>query len=342
MKRVSIFALITSLLVSTFAIANEVNVFNARHYKADAELYSKFTNKTGIKVNLINGKSGALEKRMIEEGADSSADLYITADAGRCGAFKAKGMTQGGLTSAAIKAAVPSNFRTSHWTGIAKRARIVYYSPERVSGADLSGLTYESLADSKWKGRLVIRKSSNIYNKSLVASLIANNGKKATAEWAKGVVANMARESTGNDRAQIMAVAAGEADIAVANTYYLALMLSGNKGAEQQEAAKKVKAFFPNQDGRGTHMNISCAALVKGAPNKANAIALVDYLLSAEAQEHFTNNTFEFPMIAGVSPSPLVVNNLGLDFKQDLKTKVSTYGKNQAAALEVMTAAGWK
>ena len=119
-------------------------------------------------------------------------------------------------------------------------------------------------------------------------------------------------------------------------------MLSGKKGAEQQEAAKKVKAFFPNQDGRGTHMNISCAALLKGAPNKANAIALVDYLLSPEAQEHFTNNTFEFPMIAGVSPSPLVVNKLGLDFNQDLKTKVSTYGKNQAAALEVMTAAGWK
>ena len=342
MKRVSIFALIISLFVSTFAIANEVNVFNARHYKADAELYSKSTNKTGIKVNLINGKSGALEKRMIEEGADSSADLYITADAGRCGAFKAKGMTQGGLTSAAIKAAVPSNFRTSHWTGIAKRARIVYYSPERVSGADLSGLTYESLADPKWKGRLVIRKSSNIYNKSLVASLIANNGKKATAEWAKGVVANMARDSKGNDRAQIMAVAAGEADIAVANTYYLALMLSGKKGAEQQEAAKKVKAFFPNQNDRGTHMNISCAALVKGAPNKANAIKLVEFLLTPESQEHFTNNTFEFPMIDGVSPNPLVVNNLGLDFKQDLKTKVSTYGKNQAAALEVMTAAGWK
>ena len=342
MRKISILTLITSLFVSTYVMANEVNVFNARHYKADAELYSKFTNKTGIKVNLINGKAGALEKRMIEEGADSSADLYITADAGRCGAFKAKGMTQGGLTSAAIKAAVPKNFRTSHWVGVAKRARIVYYAPERVSGAELSGLTYESLADPKWKGRLVIRKSSNIYNKSLVASLIANNGKKATAEWAKGVVANMARPSEGNDRAQIMAVAAGEADIAVANTYYLALMLSGNKGAEQQEAAKKVKAFFPNQDGRGTHMNISCAALVKGAPNKANAVALVDYLLSPSAQEHFTNNTFEFPMIAGVSPSPLVVNNLGLDFKQDLKTKVSTYGKNQAAALEVMTAAGWK
>ena len=342
MKRGWIIALITSLFVSTFAIANEVNVFNARHYKADAELYSKFTNKTGIKVNLINGKAGALEKRMIEEGTDSSADLYITADAGRCGAFKAKGMTQGGLTSAAIKAAVPSNFRTSHWVGVAKRARIIYYAPERVSGAELSGLTYESLADPKWKGRLVIRKSSNIYNKSLVASLVKNNGKAATAKWAEGVVANMARTPKGNDRAQIMAVAAGEADIAVANTYYLALMLSGNKGAEQQAAAKKVKAFFPNQNDRGTHMNISCATMVKGAPNKSNAIALVEYLLTPEAQEHFTNNTFEFPMIDGVSPNPLVVNNLGLDFKQDLKTKVSSYGAKQADALEVMTAAGWK
>ena len=342
MRKLSILALITSLFVSTFAIANEVNVFNARHYKADAEMYGKFTAATGIKVNLINGKSGALEKRIAEEGVDSSADLYITADAGRCGAMDAKGLLQRGLSSETIRASVPKNFRTNKWVGVAKRARIIYYSPERVSGAELSGLTYEGLADPKWKGRLVIRKSSNIYNKSLVASLIENNGKKATAEWAKGVVANMAREPKGNDRAQIMAVAAGEADIAVANTYYLALMLSGNKGAEQQEAAKKVKAFFPNQNDRGTHMNISCAALVKGAPNKANAIALVDFLLSAESQEHFTNNTFEFPMIGGVSPSPLVVNNLGLDFKQDLATKVSSYGKNQAAALEVMTAAGWK
>ena len=340
MKKISIIAILFSF-VSGLVLAAEVNIFNARHYKADAELYGKFTEKTGIKVNLINGKSGALEKRIIEEGADSSADLYITADAGRCGAMDSKGTLQGGLSSAAIKAAVPKNFRTNKWVGIAKRARIIYYSPERVSGAELSGMTYEGLADPKWKGRLVIRKSSNIYNKSLVASLIANNGKKATAAWAEGVVANMARKPEGNDRAQIMAVAAGEADIAVANTYYLALMLSGKKGPEQQEAAGKVKAFFPNQDGRGTHMNISCAALVKGAPNKANAIALVEYLLTPEAQEHFTNNTFEFPMIAGVSPSPLVVNNLGLDFKQDLKTKVSTYGKNQAAAVEIMTAAGW-
>ena len=334
---------ISYLFLVAFAgslFANEVNIFSARHYDSDVQLYEKFTAKTGIKVNVVSGKSGALEKRIIEEGADSQADLYITADAGRLGAFEAN--LQGGLTSAAIKSAVPSNFRTSKWTGIAKRARIVYFAPERVSGAELAGLTYESLADPKWKGRLVIRKSSNIYNKSLVASLIENNGKKATAEWAKGVVANMARDSKGNDRAQIMAVAAGEADIAVANTYYLALMLSGKKGAEQQAAAKKVKAFFPNQNGRGTHMNVSCAALVKGAPNKDNAIKLVEFLLTPESQEHFTNNTFEFPMIEGVSPSPLVVNNLGLDFQQDMNTKLASYGKNQAAALEVMTAAGWK
>ena len=343
MRKISILTLIVSIFVSTFVLANEVNVFNARHYKADAELYSKFTSITGIKVNLINGKSGALEKRIIEEGEDSSADLYFTADAGRCGAMDAKGHLQRWLNICSYKSCCSKkSFRTSKWVGIAKRARIIYYSPERVTGAELSGMSYEGLADPKWKGRLVIRKSGNIYNKSLVASLIENNGKKATAEWAKGVVANMARESKGNDRAQIMAVAAGEADIAVANTYYLALMLSGKKGVEQQEAAKKVKPFFPNQNGRGTHMNVSCAALVKGAPNKDNAVKLVEFLLTPQSQEHFTNNTFEFPMIDGVSPSPLVVNNLGLDFQQDMKTKLASYGKNQAAALEVMTAAGWK
>ena len=340
MKRIGIISILFTF-ISSFALANEVNVFSARHYDSDIQLYEKFTAKSGIKVNVVSGKSKALEKRIIEEGADSKADLYITADAGRCGAFKAKGMLQGGLTSAAIKAAVPANFRTPQWVGISKRARIVYFAPERVTGAELSGLTYESLADPKWKGRLVIRKSNNIYNQSLVASLVKNNGKKAAGAWAEGVVSNMARTPKGNDRAQIMAVAAGEADIAVANTYYLALMLSGKKGAEQQEAAKKVKPFFPNQDNRGTHMNISCAGLVKNAPNKANAVALVEFLLSTEAQEHIVNNTFEYPMIAGVSPHPLVVE-MGLDFKQDLKTKVVNYGKKQADALEVMLAAGWK
>ena len=339
MKKITILVFFLALFAN-ITIAAEVNIFSARHYDSDIQLYEKFTAKTGIKVNIVSGKDKALQKRITEEGADSKADLYITADAGRLGAFADKGMFQNSM-SPAIKAAVPANFRTSKWTGIAKRARIIYFSPERVSGAELLGLSYEGLADPKWKGRVVIRKSNNVYNQSLVASLIKNNGKKATAEWAKGVVSNMSRDSKGNDRAQILAVAAGEADIAVANTYYLALMLSGKKGAEQQAAAKKVKPFFPNQENRGTHMNISGGGVLKYAPNKANAIKLLEFLLTKEAQEHIVNNTFEYPMIAGVSPHPLVIE-MGLDFKQDLKTKVANYGKRQADALEVMLAAKWK
>ena len=324
------------------ANANEVNVFSARHYDSDIQLYEKFTAKTGIKVNILSGKDKALQKRITEEGEDCIADLYITADAGRLGAFQAKGMFQKAINSSkAIKAAVPANFRTNYWTGIAKRARIIYYSPERVSANELNGMTYEGLADPKWKGKVVIRKSNNVYNQSLVASLIQNNGKNPTAEWAKGLVANLARSSKGNDRAQILAVAAGEADLAVANTYYLALMLSGKKGVEQQEAAKKVKPFFPNQQDRGTHMNISGAGVLTHAPNRDNAIQLVEFLLTKEAQEHIVNNTFEYPMIENVKPHNLVAQ-MGLGFKQDLKTKVSSYGSKQADALEVMLEAGWK
>ena len=339
MKKITIAAIIFAIWTSV-SIANEVNIFSARHYDSDIQLYEKFTNKTGIKVNIVSGKDKALQKRITEEGVDSKADLYITADAGRLGAFDAKGMFQNSM-SPAIKAVVPKNFRSKNWTGIAKRARIIYYSPERVNENDLNGMRYEDLAHPKWKNRIVIRKSNNVYNQSFVASLVVNNGKKATAEWAKGLVANMARESKGNDRAQILAVAAGEADIAVANTYYLALMLSGKKGLEQQEAAKKVLTFFPNQGDRGTHMNISGGGVLKNAPNKANAIKLLEFLLTKEAQEHIVNNTFEYPMIDGVEPHELV-KQMGLGFKQDFKTKVSSYGTKQADALEVMLAAGWK
>jgi len=339
LKKITLIIAILALLKS-FAFAEEVNVFSARHYDSDIQLYEKFTLKTGIKVNVISGKDKALQKRITEEGKDSKADLYITADAGRLGAFAAKGMFQNSM-SPKIKSVVPSNFRTSNWTGIAKRARIIYYSPERVNANELNGLTYESLADPKWKGRIVIRKSNNIYNQSLVASLIKNNGKKATADWAKNLVLNMARDSKGNDRAQILAVAAGEADIAIANTYYLALMLSGKKGPEQQAAAKKVLPFFPNQGDRGTHMNISGGGVLKNAPNKLNAIKLLEFLLTKEAQEHIVNNTFEYPMIEGVEPHPLV-KQMGLGFKQDLNTKMSNYEKNQADALEIMLSAKWK
>jgi iron(III) transport system substrate-binding protein len=201
-------------------------------------------------------------------------------------------------------------------------------------------MSYEDLAKSKFKGKVVIRQSNNVYNQSLVAALIQNNGSKKTSTWAKGIVANFARPAKGNDRAQILAVAAGEADYAVANTYYIALMLSGKKGPEQQAAAKKVKPFFPNQMGRGTHMNISGAGILKNAPNKKNAVKLLEFLVTPEAQEHIVNNTFEYPIIDGVKPSKLI-SQFGLQFKQDLKTKVSSYYKNQAEALKLMTEAGW-
>ena len=339
MKKISLLVL-TIVFFTNLGFAAEVNVFSARHYDSDIQLYKKFTAKTGIKVNVISGKDKALQKRITEEGADSKADIYITADAGRLGAFDAKGMFQNSMTPA-IKASVPKNFRSKNWTGIAKRARIMYYSPERVNANELNGMTYEGLADPKWKGRVVIRRSNNIYNQSLVASLVKNNGKKNTCEWAKGVVANMARDSKGNDRAQILAVAAGEADLAVANTYYLALMLSGKKGAEQQEAAKKVLPFFPNQGDRGTHMNISGGGVLKNAPNPDNAKKLLEFLLTKESQEHIVNNTFEYPIIGGVEPHDLV-KQMGLGFKEDLKTKVASYGEKQADALEIMLAANWK
>ena len=333
--------LIVSIFFTLLGIsnANEVNIFSARHYDSDVQLYEKFTKKTGIKVNVVSGKDKALQKRIIEEGKDCQADLYITADAGRLGAFQSKGMFQR-ASSSALKKAIPANFRSPYWYGIAKRARVIYYAPSRLSESDLQGMSYEDLADPYWKGKVVIRKSNNVYNQSLVASLIANNGKGKTAEWAKGIVNNMARKPKGNDRAQILAVAAGEAELAVANTYYIALMLSGKKGPEQQAAAKKVRPFFPNQDGRGTHMNISGGGVLKHAPNKANAVKLLEFLLTKEAQQHIVNNTFEYPMIDGVKPNNLIAQ-FGLNFKQDLKTKVSKYGKNQADALKIMTEAGW-
>ena len=341
MKKLGILVgLITLLTSSLFAMdhSKEVNIFSARHYDSDVQLYEKFTAKTGIKVNVVSGKDKALMKRITEEGKDSKADLYITADAGRLGAAQAKGLFQKGASSSGVKKAVSSNFRTAYWTGIAKRARVIYYDPSRTTPRQ--DMSYEDLASSVYKGKVVIRQSNNVYNQSLVASLIKNNGSKKTAKWAKGIVSNFARPAKGNDRAQILAVAAGEADYAVANTYYIALMLSGKKGPEQQAAAKKVKPFFPNQTGRGTHMNVSGAGILKNAPNKKNAIKLLEFLVTPEAQEHIVNNTFEYSIIDGVAPSQLIAQ-FGLDFKQDLKTKVSAYYKNQAEALKIMTEAGW-
>ena len=324
---------------NNLANANEVNVFSSRHYDSDIQLYEKFTSLTGIKVNVVSGKDKALQKRMIEEGKDSKADIYITADAGRLGAFDQKEMFQK-LNSSEIEKQVPKNLRSENWTGIAKRARILYYSRDRVDSSEIQNLTYEKLADTKWKNRIAIRKSDNIYNQSLIASLIHNNGKKNVEVWMKSFVNNFARSPKGNDRAQILAVAAGEADLAVANTYYYALMLSGQKGEEQQNAAKKVIPFFPNQSERGTHINISGGGILKNSPNPENARKLIEFLLTKEAQTHIVQNTFEYSILDNVEPHELI-KKMG-EFKQDLNTPVKNYIKYQSDAFEIMLKAGWK
>ena len=327
---------LSSMLGNVFA--NEVNVFTSRHYESDIELYKKFTERTGIKVNVISGEDGALQKRIKEEDKDSKADLYITADAGKLGTFEAEGLFQTGANSNLIKSVVPEQLRTEYWVGIAKRARVIFYDPSRTRPDP--NLSYEDLSYPEFKGKIVIRQSNSVYNQSLVASLIENDGLEETKIWVKEFVKNFARPAKGNDRSQILAVAAGEADYAIANTYYIALMLSGEKGSEQEVAARKVKILFPNQKGRGTHMNISGAGILKYAPNKDNAVKLLEFLVTPEAQQHIVNNTFEYPIIDGVEPSPLI-SQFGLDFKQDLETNVSTFAKRQAEALRIMTEAGW-
>ena len=331
---------ITFFLLTSLSLSNEVNIFSSRHYDSDIQLYKKFTEKTGIVVNVISGKDAALQKRIIEEGSDSKADLYMTSDAGRLGSFNQKGMFQNSM-SPIIKQKVSENFRNQNWTAISKRARIFYYSKERVTKEELENLNYEGLSNSKWKNRIVVRQSNSIYNQSWVASLISNNGSREIEKWAKAIVSNFARSPKGNDRAQILAVAAGEADLAIANTYYYALMLSGQKGKDQQEAAKKVTPFFPNQNDRGTHMNISGAGVLKNSPNPENAIKLLEFLLTKEAQTHIVNNTFEYPIINEVEPNQ-IIKDMSNDFKQDLETNVNEYAKYQSEALKIMLRSGWK
>jgi iron(III) transport system substrate-binding protein len=333
-------AVITFVTVGS-SFANEVNLYTSRHYDSDDALYQKFTNDTGIKVNVISGKGKALIERLASEGVNSPADVFITVDAGNLWKVQKDGMFQS-ITSDTINSIVPENLRgpNNEWVGIAKRSRVIYYNPVNVSAEDMEGLTYEDLSDPKWKGRVAIRSSGNMYNQSLVASLIANNGIDATEKWAHRFVGNFARKPEGNDRAQIMAVANGEADVAVANSYYIGLMLSGKKGEEQQAAARKVELHFPGQDGRGAHINVSGAGLMKNAPNADNAVKFIEFLLSEEAQSHIVNNTYEFPMLEGVAPSDLIAQ-FGSGFKED-QTSVASYGEFNPEAVKLMDRVGWQ
>ena len=333
-----------TLLFSFFinlVIADEVNVYTSRHYDSDDALYEEFTEETGIKVNIISGKGSALLQRLKAEGKNSPADIFFTVDAGNLWKVQKEGLFQS-IQSKKVLTEVPENLRgpNDEWTAIAKRARVIFYNPENVSDELVENFNYEDLADQKWNKRIVIRSSNNMYNQSLVASLIENIGEEATEKWAKKLVGNFARKPQGNDRSQIIAVANGEADLAVANSYYIGIMLSGSAGQEQLEAAKKVKMIFPNQENRGAHINISGAGILKKAPNKDNANSFIEFLISKRVQKYMIDKSYEYSVLNDVAPSSEIAG-FGTNFKED-QTSVRSFGELNPDAVKLMDRSGWK
>jgi iron(III) transport system substrate-binding protein len=325
------------LVAAGGAQAQEVNIYNARHYGTDQQLWDAFTKETGIAVNVVEANHDELIQRLEAEGANSPADIFITVDAGRLALVAEKDLFAP-VKSAVLETDVPAHLRHPDglWYGLAMRARVLVYAKDRVNPADLS--TYEALADPKYAGKVVVRSSTNVYNLSLMGSIIAADGAEKAEAWAKGIVANMARPPEGGDTDQLKAVAAGVGDIAISNTYYLARLLASEK-PEEKAIGEKLAVFFPNQGDRGTHVNISGAGVLKNAPNKDNAVKLLEFLVSPEAQRYFADISFEYPVNPAVKPHP-VLANFG-EFKQD-SLNAATFAANSLEASKLMDLAGWK
>jgi iron(III) transport system substrate-binding protein len=323
--------------VALLAADQTVNLYSARKENLIQPLLDRFSEQTGIQVNLVTGKADALLKRLQSEGRNSPADLLITTDAGRLYRAVAAGVTRP-VESAILSSVVPAAFRdpNGHWFGLSLRARPILYVKDKVDPKQLS--SYEALADARWKGEICIRSSDNIYNQSLVASLLAADGEVQTEAWAKGLVKNFARPPKGGDRDQIKAAAAGMCDIAVANTYYLAGMLN-SKDAGEQAAAQKMGVFWPNQADRGAHVNVSGAAVTAAAKHPENAIKLLEFLVSKESQAWYAQANGEYPVRADVTSSALL-QSWGL-FKKDT-LNLSRLGELNPDALRLMDRAGWK
>lgn len=324
-------------MLSPLVMAEQVNLYSARKEALIKPLLDKFTQQTGISVNLVTGNADNLITRLKSEGKYSPADLLLTTDVGRLYRAKQQGLTQIIAESEAIKK-LPNNFRDEqlHWLGLSLRARTLMVSVERNAAQSITKL--EDLADPEWKGRVCIRSSGNIYNQSMVASLIAQLGESATEQWVNGLVKNFARPPQGGDRDQIKAVASGLCDVAIANTYYLAGMLSSNDETEQQQA-KKVRVIWPNQADRGTHINISGMALTKNAPNKAAAVKLIDFLLSEESQLWYAKTNHEYPVLAGIPWSEILQSFGTFNTEQ---VPLGKLGELNATAVQLMDRAGWK
>ena len=334
--------IITIILVSCSTqneVSNEVNLYSQRHYSVDELQYKNFTEKTGIKVNVVKANADELIERLKNEGENSPADLFVTVDAGKL--YNAR---ESGVLQKIPNEAINKNIREdildadSYWAPITYRSRIIVYSNERVSESDLS--TYEDLANSKWKNRILVRSSSNAYNQALMSSLVANLGSENTEKWSSAVVSNFARDPKGSDRDQVKAIASGQGDLAIVNSYYIGLLLASEK-EEEINAGNSVSVFFPNQGegDRGSHINISALGLTKNSPNRRNAIKLIEYLTSEEAQKVYVNNSYEYPANSLVQPSE-IVRGWG-EFKID-KLNLNALGEYRPEAIKIFDKTGWK
>ena len=334
-----IFFLVASACSTNNETSNEVNLYSQRHYAVDELQYKNFTEKTGIKVNVVKANADELIERLKNEGESSTADLFVTVDAGKLFNAREAGILQK-IPSENINQNVMSELRDPEgfWAPITYRSRVIVYSNERVEKSDLS--TYEDLANPKWKNRLLVRSSSNAYNQALMSSLVANLGSENTENWSSAVVSNFARDPKGSDRDQVKAIAAGQGDIAIVNSYYIGLLLASEK-EEELNAGNSVSVFFPNQGegDRGSHINISALGLIKSSPNKENAIKLIEYLTSEEAQDVYVNNSYEYPANSMVEPSQIVKSWGG--FKID-KLNLNALGEFRPEALRIFDKTGWK
>ncbi len=333
------FILCTVLLSCNVEKNDEINIYSQRHYQVDKKQYENFEKKTGIKINVIKAGADELLERLYNEGENSPADLFVTVDAGKLQKGVEKGLFQK-IKNKIIESNIIADLKdvNSYWVPVTYRARFIVYSNERVLSHELS--TYEDLANPKWKGKILVRSSSNAYNQALMASMYANIGEEATKKWSKGIVNNLARDPKGNDRDQVKAIASGQGDLAIVNSYYIGMLLSSEKESEVL-AGKSISVFFPNQakEDRGTHVNISGFALTKNAPNRENAIKLLEYLTDVEAQNTYVNNSFEYPVNPKVKPSK-IVSSWG-EFKFD-KLDLNLLGSLRADAIKIFDYTGWK
>ena len=315
------------------AESNEVNVYSYRKPQLIDPMFEVFTEQTGIKVNSVFAKKGMLE-RLKSEGRNSPADLVFTVDIGRLSDIKYAGLTQS-VNAARFEANIPENYREpeGHWFGLTTRARIIVTSKDRVKPGEIT--TYEQLTDANWKGRICTRSGKHPYMVALTASMIAHHGEADARKWLAGLKSKLARKPQGNDRAQVKAIKEGECDLAVINHYYMVKML---KDPEQVAWANAVNMVFPNQDGQGTHMNVSGMALTRHAPNKANAIKLMEFLASAQGQEMYVQKNGEYPVKAGV-PLSALQNSWG-SFKAD-SLSLAVVADHRAAAIRLADEVGY-